>query len=95
MEMMKLKNGSEVAKPIMITVMMALNTLLQKMPMVAFEAVEMARNPNHQPFGETGEMLEKFGLLLNGQMHGAIRDVIISAAQGEGWDVTIGSPVAT
>lgn len=94
MEMMKLKNGSEVAKPIVVSVMVTLNTLLREMPIAAWEAIEMARNPDHKPIGGAGETLEKFGLIQSGRMHDAIRDVIASAAQGEGWDVTIGSPVA-
>ena len=94
MELMKLRNGSEVAKPIVTYAMMATKRLAEELPFVLFEAVKMARNPDYKPSVEICETLESYGLLKDGEMRRAVRDVIASAASGEGWDVTIGSPVA-
>ena len=41
-------------------------------PIAFYEAVQIARNPAHKPFGDAGEKIEGYGLLEAGTMHTSI-----------------------
>lgn len=89
-----LRTGTEVPGPIVKTVTIALGWLLDIHPIALYEAVCIARNKAHVPFGNTGAPLEDIGLLQQGVMHDATRDVILAATDGEGGDLHFVSPYA-
>ncbi len=98
-----LKNGAEEAKPLVVVTMMVLNRLMDEgKAMVVYELVELCKNPEHQPFGRTGEDLEKLSLASKNQrpatnlydVHGSTRNIVLSAVSGEGLDLCLVSPVA-
>jgi len=93
--MVKLKNGSEVPKPVVVTTMMSLEALMEKNPIAFYELVEKARNPKHPMFGNTQDVVAKWALIdLSGVIHSAVRDVILSAVSGDELDMRLGNPVA-
>jgi hypothetical protein len=96
METVTLKNGSTEALPLVQTAIMSITSLWDSDPIAAFELVEVARNPEHRPFGITGKKLKNLGLLEseNGGMHQSLRNIILSAAQGEGLKLWLVDPRA-
>lgn len=65
------------------------------MTIVLYELVACCRDRNHQPFGNAGEKLAALELRReDGTIHESIRNIVLSAASGEGLDLTLGSPLA-
>lgn len=94
----RLKNGSEEFRPLVASVMVSLRDLLASAPIAFYDLVMLARDDNHRPFGGTGTDLVARCLLANdGQafsMHDSVRNIVLSAVSGEGFDLCIGSPAA-
>jgi len=58
--------------------------------------VMLARDPKHVIFGNNGEELVRSGLLdSNHQMHDVIRNIVLSATEGDGVDMILRSPRAS
>jgi hypothetical protein len=94
MEMLELKDGSSVAEPTVRTTLMTLQVVRDAHPLALFEAVQIARNPSHLPFGNLGSVLSGYGLLdTDGRMHDDTRHVVLSAAAGDGMDLALTNPV--
>jgi hypothetical protein len=81
-KVVKLRTGAEVPAPVVEVTIDALIWLMDTNPIALYEAVEIARDKTHVPFGNTGAVLEKIGLLVHGVMHGAKRAVILAAVEG-------------
>lgn len=99
MEMTKLKNGTEEPTPVVAVVRASLKRLLDDMasggPIAAYELVQVCRKPGHKPFGHTGKLLRDFSLLNDdGCVHDSIRNVVLSAARGDGLDMEFVDPAA-
>ena len=92
METLKLKNGSEETTDIVTTLMMALRHLLDKKPIPFYELVMCCRDRSHQPVGNTGDVLSDFGLWNDG-VHESVRNVVLSAVEGDGWEIRLTSPI--
>lgn len=91
----KLRTGIEASQGLVAAVSIALRRLGDENPIALLEAVEMARDSSHAPFGRTGEALRGYSLIdVSGQMHGAVRDVILAATDGDGFDIHLVSPYA-
>lgn len=90
-ETVVLKSGIEMPKPLVLATWATLRSLMERAPMVLFDAVQMARTGEPQ---FNAAQLEKIGLTQDGQMHDGIRDIILSAALGDGLDLRLTSPVA-
>jgi hypothetical protein len=74
MQMIRLKNGSEEAEPLVKVIMLSLNSLLETKPIVAYELVMKCRDRNHKLFGISGEDLKKLALIgEDGQPHDSVR----------------------
>jgi len=53
------------------------------------------RDETHKLFGNTGEVLKKLGLVQDDDgVHTSIRNVVLSAVEGEGLGLILDSPVA-
>ena len=95
-EMVQLRTGIEMPRPLVGATRIALELLLDKHPIAVYEAVMVARDRTHVPFGNTGEALKGMGLLQpDGRMHDATRDVILACTDGEELDLRFVSPYAT
>ena len=96
METVTLKNGAELLRSQVAAIMSSLRDLEGEKPMALYELVTKCHNPEHQPFGNTGEVLRNYGLIeSDGSLHVAIRDIVLSAVEGEGFEAKLGSPLAT
>lgn len=94
METVKLKNGSEEAKSLVNVTMLSLQSLIKDQPIAFYELVEKARNKDHRLFGKTGEVLEDLSLIQsNHALHGSIKNIVLSAAKGEGLELSLQSPI--
>lgn len=88
-----LKNGAEEVEPLVAVVMMSLRTLLRENPIAFFELVQLCKDRNHKPFGTTGTILEQTSLIQNGVLHDSVRNIVLSAVEGEGLEMRLTSPV--
>jgi len=97
METVILKNGTEEVAQLVATIMHTLREMEGDManggPICIYELVQMCRDRNHKPFGTSGEKLERLNLINGGQVHDSIRNIVLSAIEGDGLDVTLGDPV--
>jgi len=76
--------------------MLSLTNLMRENPIAFYELVMKCRNPEHELFGNTGEVLSPLNLIQpNGHVHDGIRNIVLSATEGEELDMTLGSPVST
>ena len=95
MEVIKLKNGTEECKPLVAIVMGILNHLADERPLALYDLAMRCRDQNYQFFGDNEEYLQQLKLIdANGVIHDSDRNVILSAMRGDGFDITLGSPVA-
>lgn len=93
--MVKLKNGSEVAKPVVIALMINLEALMKSNPIAFYELVEKCKNSEHEMFGHTKDVVTEWALIdSNGSVNSAVRDVVLSAVEGEELSMSLGNPVA-
>ncbi|MCK9186017.1 hypothetical protein M0P48_01095 [Candidatus Gracilibacteria bacterium] len=75
-----LKNGGEVAKSIVTTTMIALRRLLDENPVAVYELVMKCRDPKHELFGDTGEVLKRYALIQgSGEVYSTVKDVVLSS----------------
>src|SRR3989338_5617614 len=88
-KLVKLKNGSEEAEPLVRVTMMSLQHLMGENPIAFYELVELCKNRNHKMFGNTNEILERLSMVSNGFVHGSIRNIVLSAVKGEGLDMQL------
>ena len=93
LETVRLKNGSEEVASLVSVTMMSLQHLMQDKPIVLYELVEVCRDRDHKPFGLTGQDLEDLGLMNAGCVHDSIKNVVLSAVEGTGLEMTLGNPV--
>lgn len=95
LEPLSLKNGSQEAKAIVVVTMMALRQLVQQHPIAFYELVTVSRDPAHKLFGNNGAILAKFHLASeSGHVHNSIRNIVISAVEGNDLDMVLRSPLA-
>jgi hypothetical protein len=93
-----LKNGATVPEVLVSPTMIALEGLLSANPVAFYELTELARDETHELFGNTGEVLESFGLIQRrnavlGKIHDAVRDIVISATENGQFGSPLKEPV--
>jgi hypothetical protein len=95
-EVVKLRNGAEVPRASVTPILLSLEALAGTDLISLYEAVEVARDRTHEPFGQTGERLTEAGLLeRDGAMHGVTRDVILASVAGSGDSLQFVDPYAS
>ncbi len=93
METIILKNGATEAMGLVTATMLALTDLMKTKPMMFYEFVEKCKDPTHKIWGDFGIDLRRMSLLeQNFQPHGSVRNIVLSAVEGEGLDMTIVNP---
>lgn len=90
MRTFRLKNGTEEAKGLVATIVLALEKLMETDPLGFFELVKLCRDRDHKPFGNATDRLRDLGLW---PIHDSIRNVVLSAVTGDDLDMALGSPV--
>lgn len=95
MDVLKLKNGSEEAAPLVKVTMMSVEHLMESHPIALMELVSLCRDRDHELFGNTAVELRSFALVdLDGSIHRSIRNIVLSAVEGEGLEMRLISPLA-
>jgi len=95
LDLVELRTGAKVFEATLVAITVSLEDLLRANFTAFYELVEIARNPNHKPFGNAVTVLHERGLLdEDGQMHDTIRDVVLASAEGEGTRLCLVNPVA-
>ena len=90
----RLANGSIVPDVTVEVTMFCLKELITSNPIAFYELVTKCRDEKHQLFGNTEEILMHAGLIQTpGGIHDSIRNVVLSAAKGDGLEMALGSPL--
>ena len=96
MEHLTLRNGSTAPAPIVHTTMMALRGMMSDLLGVTalYDLHQICLGGNYKPSTRQLEYLKSRALLQpNGRPYDSIRNVVLSAIDGEGLDMTIVNPV--
>jgi len=95
MEIVKLKNGTTEAKPLVNATMLILRDLVDNDPITLYELTMLCRDSSHQLWGSAGTKLKERNLVeSDGRVHQSIRNVVLSAVTGDGLDMCLSSPLA-
>lgn len=77
-----------------LTTLIALRTISETDGIALYEAVMIARDPAHPPWGNSGDTLRRYALIdRDGKMHGTTRNTILSAVKGDDLTLRIESPL--
>jgi hypothetical protein len=94
-ETVLLKNGAEEVMPLVATVMLVLERLVEEQPVVFYELVMVCRDPHHTPWGQTGGELKARELMSpDGHIHNSIRNIVLSAVEGDGLGMQLVNPMS-
>lgn len=94
MQTVKLKNGTEEPRVVVAATMVSLQAMFRDAPIIAYEFVSVCRDPLHKIWSGKDQMVAAGFMNEDGKMHDTIRNVTLSALDGEGMGMTLGSPVA-
>lgn len=88
-----LKNGSVEFQPLVKITMLSLEKLMLDKPILFYELVMKARDSKHVFFGNSADDLKSLNLIHNDEtLHESIRNIIVSATEGDGLDMKLVSP---
>jgi hypothetical protein len=99
-EVVKLKNGSEEVPQLVTVTMVALRGLLDPEKGVQgatalYDLVMKCRDDSYQFFGNNQQYLENLDLVeSSGTIHQSIKNIVLSAVDGEGMNMAIVNPIA-
>jgi len=94
-EVVTLRTGAKVPAPLVNTVTLVLERLMDTNTIALYEAVMMAREPGYVPFGNTGDVLRQYDFIGNyPRLHKTVRDILLAAAEGDGAELHLVSPYA-
>lgn len=94
METVILRNGAEEAKPHVTVTMMSLEHLMEDRPLAFYDLAMRCRDRSYKFFGDNEEYLKSLDIVdRDGSIHGSIRNIVLSAVEGDGLDMHIRSPV--
>lgn len=89
-----LKNGTQEALPLVKVTMASLRALIDEKPFAFCELLMKCRNQNHKFRGKNSDVLKEFNLVQDDEsIHDSVRNVVLSAVQGTGLDISLGSPI--
>lgn len=90
----RLKNGALEPDILVRAIMVSLRGLLREQPIAFYALVMHCRDPQgHEFWGDMEEVLRGMGLVeRGGATHGSVRNIIVSATQGDGMDMHIVDP---
>lgn len=84
MDTVILRTGVETPKALVATLNVVCSSMMNDNPIVMFEAVSLARDPNHQLFGNSGAALQDAAMLdCTGKMHSSVREILCALFDGE------------
>ena len=94
-EIVTLTSGAQVPRPALVATLMNAEELAVTNPIAFYELVQAARNPDHQMFGNTGEVVAKWGMGDSaGGVNSTVCEVIAAAVVGDNFDLRFVNPIA-
>lgn len=98
METVRLRNGAEEASVLVRLMMWQLGELFKTQPIHFYELVMLCRDPAHRLFGATADDLAAMKLVTPvegrpAQVHDSIRNIVLSAVDGEDFEMVLRNPV--
>lgn len=105
-ETVRLKNGDELHRPLVVGVMHTLRALMNEgNGLLVYELAELAKEPQHAVWGSFGMDPKELPLISRTevedpraagayQMHDSIRSIVLSAVEGEDADMHLVNPIA-
>ena len=99
METVALRNGSTEAKPIVVMTYMNLKSMFDDIQgaIAFYELVEVCKNPKHEIFSDAQKqyLIGRALMQPDGRVHQSIKNVVLSAATGEGLDLSLVNPISS
>ena len=94
MSLVRLKNGST-AEDVLVTMVMAtLGQLMKESPILIQQLAKKCREPKHVFLLGIGKQLKEWSLLLGeDDVHDTVRDIVLSAVEGDGIFLRLKSPI--
>lgn len=90
-----LKNGTTEVEPLVAATMMSLRKLFDEEPIVLFDLVSRCRDDSYEWFGDAEKECKDLRLVQSDNtIHRSIKNIILSATEGDGMDMTLVSPYA-
>lgn len=94
MKVVTLKNGTTEAKALVNATMLVLRDLAESDPLLLYELTMLCRDSSHQLWGSAGAKLKDRKLIeADGRVHQSIRNIVLSAVTGDGFDMCLTSPL--
>lgn len=99
----KLKNGTTEVQPFVVITLGVLKQLFDDKPLAFFDLVSKCRDSSYKWFGDNEQICRDLQLIqpenpynpdAGGSIHESIKNIVLSAAEGEGMDMTLVSPYA-
>ena len=94
MKMVMLKNGSEEAEVSVRAICLSLQELFDSAPVILYELVMKCRDSKHEFFGDSGKKLQDLSLVDGDTIHRTIKNIVLSAVVGEGFEMKLTPPIA-
>ena len=93
-ETVQLKNGAVEVTVFVASMMLILDRLVEEKPVAALDLVMKCRDSNYQFFADNEEILRDRKLVeKHGTIHSSIRNIVLSAFEGDGFDMVLLSPI--
>ena len=93
MKVLVLKNGAEEPEELVIATWESLANLHESDPTAFYELVMKCRDENHRFCGNAAQPLRELRLLQeDGAIHDSIRNIVLSATEGNGLGMKLVSP---
>ena len=93
MKEVKLKNGATEAEVLVVVTLTSISSLMELNPMVFYDLVMKCRDNSYKFFGNNIDVLLKRSLVQrDGNIHNSIKNIVLSAVEGEGLELNIVSP---
>lgn len=94
-QVVRLKNGAEELRTLVAGITLSLRDLMETDPIALYELRELCRDRDHELLGDTKKTLQDLSLVdSGGRVHKSIRNVVLSAIQGEMLEMRLTSPLA-
>ncbi len=94
MKAVELKNGTQEADVLVKTTMMLLGVIAEQQPMATLNLVMRCRDSDYKYWGNSEQILKDNGLITHGVIHDSVRNVVLSAFEGEGLGIKLVNPLA-
>lgn len=90
-----LRTGTEALDVLVRTTLLALGKVLETDPVAFLELVSLCRDPEHEMWGNSEEVLLGFHLMDGpGHVHQSVREIVLAATEGEGRYLHLVNPLA-